>query len=323
VTKIGSFLIAVLCASAAQAGICGQDANTRATEIQISAVQMFALADHLVQEGKPDEAIKILRVITLDKNPDYRNEARFRQAQILTRMHKLAEAAVLYRAILDEKPDVGRVRLELATVFAQMGDLSAAQHEMRQAQAGGLPPEVAQAVDRYVAALRSMKPWGGSFELTLAPDSNINRTTSAKTLDTVIAPLILSDDARERSGLGLKGSGQGYARVDLVRDITLVPRLSGQGAFYRASQFDDVSGSAQIGLEWRLKADKLTPSAGYTWRWYGGNLYARTQSLSLDWLHPAGKKAQLDITGRHNPYRFCHLRTRLVRTIGVQRLRFS
>lgn len=134
----------------------------------------------------------------------------------------------------------------------------------------------------------------GSFELALAPDSNINRATSATTLDTVIAPLNLSKDARQRSGLGLKGSGQGYLRADLGKNVTLVPRLSGQGAFYRASQFNDMSGSAQLGLEWRSKADRITPSAGYTWRWYGNELYARTQTLSVDWLHPIGKRAQLN-----------------------------
>ena len=209
-------------------------------------------------------------------------------------MRRLAEAAVLYRAILDEKPDASRVRLELAALLAQMGDLSGARRQVRQAQAAGLPPEVAQVVDQYSAALRSMKPWGGSAELAIAPDSNINRATDAKTLDTVIAPLTLSDDARQRSGLGLKGSGQLYLRADLNKDFTLAPRISGQGVIYRASQFDDVSGSAQLGLEWRLKEDKLTPSAGYTWRWYGGDLYAQTQDLGLDWQHPVGKRAQLD-----------------------------
>jgi hypothetical protein len=174
-------------------------------------------------------------------------------------LQRLPEAALLYRTILDEKPDASRVRLELAALLAQMGDVSGARRQLRQAQASGLPPEVALVVDRYNAALRSMKPWGGSAELAISPDSNINRATNAQTLDTVIAPLTLSSDARQRSGLGLKGSGQFYLRADLDKDFTLVPRISGQGVIYRASQFDDVSGSAQLGLEWRLNGDRLHP----------------------------------------------------------------
>lgn len=255
---------------------------------------MFEIAAELETTNLPTDAMVVYQALSHDPDIEIRNEARFRHAQLLTRMNKPAEAAVLYRAILDEKPDASRVRLELAALLAQMGDLSGARHQLRQAQASGLPPEVAQVVNQYVAALRSLKPWGGSFELALAPDSNINRATDAKTLDTVIAPLDLSRDARARSGLGVKGSGQLYVRANLGKDLTLVPRVSGLGTLYRASQFNDISGSAQLGLEWRVKSDRFTPSAGYTWRWYGGDLYARTQSFSLDWLHPAGKRAQID-----------------------------
>lgn len=259
----------------------------------VSAASLFNLAQQHSFEN-PADAITIYRALEQDPNLDIRNEARFRHAQLLIRMHKPAEAATLYRAILDEKPDAARVRLELAAILAQIGDLSGARHQLRQAQAGGLPPEIAQVVNQYVAALRSLKPWGGSFELALAPDSNINRATDARTLDTIIAPLTLSRDARARSGLGIKGSGQLYIRGNLGKDLTLVPRVSGLGTLYRAGQFNDISGSAQLGLEWRVKSDRFTPSAGYTWRWYGGDLYARTQSFSVDWLHPAGKRAQID-----------------------------
>lgn len=267
----------------------------------VSAARLFELAE---RESDVETVQNIYRALLHDPNADIRNEARFRLAKLLVRMRRPDEAAVLYRAILDERPGAARVRLELAALLAQMGDLAAARRQLRQAQAGGLPPEVAQAVNKYVAALRSFKPWGGSFEVTLAPDSNINRATDTRTLDTVIAPLVLSRDSRQRSGLGLKGSGQLYLRVGIDKDLSLVPRVSGQGSFYRASQFDDVSGSAQIGLEWRLAKDRVTPSAGYTERWYGGSPYARTKSLSIDWLHPTGTRSQLDTNLTFNPVHY-------------------
>jgi tetratricopeptide (TPR) repeat protein len=262
--------------------------------VDLSAGQVLAIASQLVKDNKLDEAIRVLKIVTQDKNPDLRAEARVRIARLLASSGDYQGAAVWYRKLLDEKPNAQPVRIELAVVLGKMGDISAARRELRQAQAGGLPPEVAQVVNQYATALRSMKPWGGSFELALAPDSNINRATDARTLDTVIAPLNLSKDARQRSGLGLKGSGQVYLRANLGKNVTFVPRLSGQGAFYRTRQFNDVSGSALLGLEWRSKADRITPSAGYTWRWYGDKLYVQTQSLSLDWLHPIRDRAQLD-----------------------------
>lgn len=270
----------------------------------VSAVQLFALAQQAENDVDPQMAETLYRALVQDPNVDIRNEARFRHAQLLVRQHKLVDAAVLYRAILDEKPEMARVRLELAALLAQMGDLRGARMQLRQAQAGGLPPDVAQVVNQYVAALRSLKPWGGSFELALAPDSNINRATDAKSLDTVIAPLDLSSDARRQSAIGFKGSGQVYGRADLSGTLTLIPRLSSQAAVYDASRFNDISASAQIGVEWRSRADRLTPSVGQTWRWYGSELYARTQSASLDWLHPLGKRAQISASTSINRARY-------------------
>lgn len=250
--------------------------------------------------------MSIYRALEHDPSIAIRNEARFRHAKLLEGKHKLVEAAVLLRAIIDEQAEAQPVRLELSAVLAQMGDIKAARHELRQAQAAGLPPQIAQVIKQYAAALRSRKPWGGSLELALAPDSNINRATSQTTLDTVIAPLNLSHDARQQSGLGVKESSQLYARVDTGQTLTLVPRLSSQAVLYGASQFNDISASAQLGIEWRRKADRFTPSAGFTWRWYGNQIYARTQSVSIDWLHPAGPRAQFDTTLSVNRARYPH-----------------
>ena len=280
----------------AQAPAAARQQDEKPRGVQLTAAELFALATSASNNGDTQRAETIYRALEHDPHLEIRNEARFRHARLLAGLHKLSDAALLYRAILDEKPDATRVRLELAATLAQMGKLSAARQELRQAEAAGLPPEVAQIVDRYRTALRSMKPFGGTFELAVAPDSNVNRATNATTLDTVIAPLTLSSDARAQSGLGFKGSGQFYARAKLGRHLTLVPRVSGSSALYRVYQFNDVSGSAQLGLEWQSHRDRITPSAGHTWRWYGGSLYARTRSVSLDWLRPAGKRAQLDAT---------------------------
>ncbi len=260
----------------------------------LSAGQLFEMAEKALAAQDDAAARAIYEALAHDPDLNVRCEARFRHAQLLEAEKHYTEAAALLRAVLDDRPEAQRVRLGLARIQAMMGDAAGAYRSLRQAQAGGLPPDIAQAVEKYVAALRSYKPWGGSFEVALAPDSNINRATDAKTLDTVIAPLTLSQDARSRSGLGLKGSGQLYLRANVGEGLTLVPSVSGQGSLYRASQFNDVSGSAQLGLEWRLNKDRLTPSAGYTSRWYGGHPYAQTPSLSVNWLHPAGKRAQLD-----------------------------
>lgn len=203
------------------------------------------------------------------------------------------EAAITFRALLDEQPNAPRVRLELARVLVAMGDETGARRQIRQAQAAGLPPEVAVTVGRFDRALRSRKPWGGTIEVALAPDSNVNRATQARVLDTIIAPLTLSDDARARSGIGARLAGQGYARIDLGQGFALVPRVAGVANLYRHHEFNDVSGSALVGLEWLHERDRLSASAGQARRWYGGRRYADTDTVTIDWLHGLGRLSQL------------------------------
>jgi outer membrane protein len=70
--------------------------------------------------------------------------------------------------------------------------------------------------------------------------------------------------------------------------------LSGQGSLYRANQFNDVAGSAQLGVEWTKGRSRYVPAVGRTYRWYGGKLYAVTDTASINWRRRLGKKAQLD-----------------------------
>jgi outer membrane protein len=209
-------------------------------------------------------------------------------------MNRAKDAAILLRAILDENPYAQPARLELAKMLAMMGDERGAYRTLRQAQAGGLPPDIAALVNQFTSAFRANKPYGFSVELALAPDSNINRSTSSDTLDTIIAPLQLSDDAQQQSGLGVKVGVQAFARIPIGKDVNLAPRLSGQGSLYRASQFNDVAGSAQLGLEWTKGQSRYVPAVGRTYRWYGGKLYAVTDTASINWRRRLGKKAQLD-----------------------------
>src|SRR5690606_32036820 len=118
-----------------------------------------------------------------------------------------------------------------------------------------------------------------------------------RTLDTVIAPLTLSDDARAQSGVGVQSSGQLFLRLPVADGLSLVPRSSARGQFYRHPEFNDTSASALIGLEWSIGRDHLSPAVGRTWRWYGGSLYAETNTVTLNWLHPIGQRAQLTVAG--------------------------
>jgi outer membrane protein len=263
----------------------------------LSANQLFDLADQAKAAGRFDDALELYAALARDPDPDARAEARFRRGLLLADLRRYADAAVTFRALLDEKPDAARVRLELARVLALVGDDAGARRAIRQAQAAGLPPDVAVTVDQFARALRTTRPFGGGIQVALSPDSNINRATQARTLDTVVAPLTLSRDARARSGIGVRLSGYGHARLPVGTGVAVLARASALGNLYRSADFNDVSGSALIGVEWLRGRDRWSPSIGLTRRWYGGRPYAQTHSAAVDWLHPLGRRAQLVVHG--------------------------
>ena len=295
-------------------------AHAAKTVATLSPIQMFEMADRARAAGRIDDAAAIYTALSHDPDLETRTEARFRKGMMLADRKRYAAAAVEFRAILDEKPDALRVRLELAKMLAAMGHDGEARSQLRQAEAGHLPTDVTANVDQFARALQSRKPFGGSFEVSLAPDSNINRATQARTLDTIIAPLTLSRDARARSGLGIATSGQTFARIGIAPRLSLLPRVSESGEIYRDSDFDDISASALVGLEYVAGSDRWTPSLGETWRWYGGKSYARTNNASLAWLHPAGRTTQITVavSASHANYLRDDLETGAIYDANVQ-----
>jgi outer membrane protein len=266
--------------------------------IKLSAVELFTFADAARDQGDFATAETAYRALATNPDVEIHTEARFRLGMMLAdKLGKWREAAVEFRQILDQKPGAARVRLELARMNAMMGRMGAAEREFRAAQAAGLPPEVEQMVRFYANALSASKPIGGSVEIAIAPDSNINRATKSDTLGTVIGDFTLDRDAKARSGVGLSLRGQSYLRSSIGKGANLLVRLSGSADIYDQDAFNDFSVSIQAGPEFRLGNDKIAISAGPGWRWYGMTLYSRSASTNASWQHPTGKRSQLRVEG--------------------------
>lgn len=271
-------------------------AENRSNPVTLTPAQLFQFADDAVARGDFAVAEKAYRALAENPDIELRTEARFRLGMMLAdRVGRPREAAVEFRKILDEKPSAARIRLELARMNALMGRLGAAEREFRAAQAAGLPPEVERMVRFYANALSAAKPVGASFEIALAPDSNINRATKSDTLGTIIGDFTLDDSAKAQSGVGLALRGQGYFRRPIGRRSALLLRLLGNGDFYRDNAFDDFSLGVLAGPELRRGTDKFAVSIGPTWRWYGTIPYSFSATATAGWQHPTGKRSQIKI----------------------------
>lgn len=298
IVAVGLFMTAAAPAMGTIAARAPAAAQETVPSVTLTAAQLFAFADAARDRADFPTAEAAYRALASNPDPELRTEARFRLAMMLAdRQRKFADAAVLLRQILDEKPKAARVRLELARLQAFMGRVSSAERELRAAEASGLPPEVERMVRFYQSALSAAKPMGFSFEMALAPDSNINRATRSDTLGTIIGDFTLDQNAKAKSGVGLDLRGTAWARKGLYKSATLIMRLSGSADVFRVGDFNDFILSAQAGPEYRSGRDKIAFLVGPAWRWYGMQPYTTTLSGSANWQHPMGKRAQVRLEG--------------------------
>jgi len=266
--------------------------------MRLSAAQVFTLADAARAGGDFAAAETAYRALQSDPDLEIRTEARFRLGMMLADdLRRYSDAAIEFRHILDDQPKAARVRLELARVLALMGHLGGAEREFRAAEAAGLPPEVERMVRFFANALNARKTFGGSVEVALAPDSNINRATRSDTLGTVIGDFTLDKNAKAKSGIGLELRGQAYWRNRLEHDADLLVRGSVGGSFYGDTSFNDISASLQVGPQYTSGKDRITLSTGPVWRWYGQQPYSVGLSGTANWQHPTGKRSQISLEG--------------------------
>ena len=158
--------------------------------------------------------------------------------------------------------------------------------------------EVARLVDRYSEALRAVRPQGASFEIAIAPDSNINQSTRSDTLATILGDFDIDEESQATSGLGLSLHGQAYRRLALGNSPhTLLVRASGSANLYKKSRFDDIALDLAAGPELEFGSNRLVIEAAATQRWFGLDPYMRSARLSASLIRPLGRRMQMQLIG--------------------------
>lgn len=277
------------------AGLLAKGAST--TTVQVSAAALFDIAEVAAKRGDEVAAIRAYEALISDVSQEVRLEARFRLALLEVKRGNLTQAAIHLRRIVDQRPDSGRARLELAGVLSKMGDKDGAWRQIRAVQALGLPPAVARLVDRYSEALRAQRSFGGSVQVSFAPDNNINHATDSTKLATVIGDFDIGNDSRAKSGVGIAIQAQAYRRFSLGGDRQVLVRLSGLGNLYKQKRFDDYAVDIGVGPELRLGRNQLNLEFGATQRWYAQKPYQRSVRFALSAARPVAHTSQVRVLG--------------------------
>lgn len=196
-------------------------------------------------------------------------------------------AIAAFRLILVNRPDLVRVRLELARTFYLKGQYDLARRHFELVLAGGVPPPVVANIRAFLDAMQTRKRFTGYFGAAVAPDSNLNAASESEIIyiDTVFGrlPFQRQGDVGAQSGLGLSVWGGGEYQHPLGERLRLRVGADAAQREYSGGDFDQFFLAAHAGPRWL--ADPMTEFSllGTAQRqWLGGSRYADETGVRLE-----------------------------------------
>ncbi len=210
-----------------------------------------------------------------------------------------------FRGMLVKHPRNLRVRLELARSLFSRGncltpprnlvrhllgdDCWAAEQHFLRVLGADVPPQVLLNVRRFIQVCRARKRASGNLTLALAPDTNVNTSTSAQTVNIFGLPFQLDDRARAKSGIGVVGTLNTEIQRPLPKFKWLpgsAARLRVGGTLYRreysGGEFDDYNYGIYAGPRFISNKGQMSFLFQADRRQVNGRPYSRQYGLRVE-----------------------------------------
>jgi outer membrane protein len=257
-------------------------ADADGASVRLSAEEAIELATAWIVEGRFEEADALLAQLAAARPEDA--QVLFLQAQSALARKDYPVAIARLRALLSRDPSSVRVRLDLARTLFLAGDYGAARYHFELALGQDLPGTARENVYRYLRHIEAQTAW---LELTVnvGRDSNPGSATSARTVEILGQPFLVSEAAQARPAWGVAidvqareafGAGdRGFVRAQLqLRDY--------EG---RYADYDYVQATAGVNLDraWSIEAGPLAA-------FYQDQLLYRGALVELDHRAPLGDR---------------------------------
>lgn len=270
------------------------------------SVSRAALAQHLDMlwsQGRIAEMMPFLAAMR--KDPQAGAQLALYEGLLAAHDKDWKRATRHFRVALNDQPEWTRARLELARALYNQGQMGAADYHFRLAQNDSLPPDIARVVKDYRQSIRAQKNWDVSLQIGIAPDTNINSATSARTLVfpgfSSTAQFALSPDARSKTGIGQTLESTGRVRLKLSPVYAMDVEAQARVVNYSGSRYDDISISPAVGVSRDFgNRTRLGVAALFSQRWYGGKDAQQSigARLRLQQLIGSSGQLQADLTYR-------------------------
>jgi outer membrane protein len=186
----GSFLLASLFLLYAAHGFANETLNLNKQGVDF------------LRQGKPKEAQVVLMKVY--KEGKFNQQTLFLLAHAAKALGDNKEAIRLYEEMLTKEPKATRVRLELATLLHNTGQIDKGREHFLTVKASNPPKKIGDNIERFLQAGKKPeeKNWRFTVSAGISHDSNVNAGPYEDTVLMYSLPFTLSDDAKETSDIG-------------------------------------------------------------------------------------------------------------------------
>ena len=257
------------------------ESNTK--ELTVSTLDAVKFAGDLVEKGNLDTAEQILTKIPKMNNLSLEIERWFLLGQIAVRRGDYNTAIDIFRKILDDQPDLARVRFELALCYMKMGYWYRADYHLRLAMAGkDLPDNVNQMMAYYRYLIRQNKRWNIWFNFGAAPDNNVNQATGGtECVNTIFGPMC-RELLEPESAVGINFILGGNYEFKFGEHWRWKSDANIYTNIYNKHKFDDLYLSTSTGPRYVWNNGDVWLAGVVARRWYGWDEYNWSLGGKLD-----------------------------------------
>ena len=178
------------------------------------------------------------------------------------------EAAERFEAILEARPDLTRVRLELARAYYLAGRFDKAQYHFNASLGEELPFRIEAAVEGLLRRIDARRRWSVSVSAAMLPET---RRPQRQSVLIGGVPFRLNEDATTPSGVGALLSGGLSFSSRVSERVRGVVAASSAAKLYERSSWNELSASGELGFTRVLKRGTASAGLGAARVWTGGD----------------------------------------------------
>ncbi len=238
----------------------------------------------LMQENRFEEAYHLLSEFHAE-NPDDIH-GRFVLGMAALELGKNDEAIQHFEAILNDIPELPRVRLELARAYAAKGDKTEAKNEFKKVLETNPPPLVRENINRFLALLKEERRFHVWASIGYLYDDNVNAGPDTDYVTFFGLPFALDPGARQQSDSALIGNIIVDHSIPIRQDVDFLSTFGFRStSYYSWSEFNSNEIVGSFGPLIRGKRTLIRFPFVFDYAFLGSEQYGAGCGLKPEWRY--------------------------------------